>query len=497
MQRLALVEPAMWLDPGTTCCDQRHDLIRSVIMSSSEAVASSLGVQFADLRRREYSRLEDGRVVYLDYTGAGLYPESLVARHAQLLASEVVGNPHSGNPTSVRSTALFERGRQHVLTFFDAPADEYTVIFTANATHALKLVGESYPFGAGDRLLLTADNHNSVLGIREFARRAGVSAEYVPILPPDMRADEPAVLRALDAGGGDHRLFAYPAQSNFSGVQHPLEWIESAHARGWDVLLDAAAFVPTNRLDLGRWRPDFVALSFYKMFGYPTGVGALLARHSALERLRRPWFAGGTITVASVQADRHYLAPGGTGFEDGTVNFLAVPAVDLGLSFAESVGVEAIHRHVQALAAPLIEALLSPRHRNGRRVAVLYGPDRVERRGATLAFNFVDPEGEVIDPTLVERLAGVDGISLRTGCFCNPGAGEAALGLSRAELEACFRRNAERMSYDEFRRCLAGNGSGAVRVSLGLASNRADVEAMAVFARRFVDADHRALAGAA
>lgn len=464
-------------------------------MSSSEAVASNPDVQFADVRGREYSRLDRGRMVYLDYTGAGLYPESLVARHAQLLGSEVLGNPHSGNPTSVRSTALFKRARQRVLTFFNAPADEYTVIFTANATHALKLVGESYPFGAGDRLLLTADNHNSVLGIREFARRAGVSAEYIPILPPDMRADEPALFRALDAGGGDHRLLAYPAQSNFSGVQHPLDWIERAQARGFDVLLDAAAFVPTNRLDLGRFRPDYVVLSFYKMFGYPTGIGALLARRSALERLRRPWFAGGTITVASVQADRHYLAPGETGFEDGTVDFLGVPAVEMGLAFVESVGIEAIHRHVEALTAPLIDALLSLRHRNGRLVAVLYGPEDMERRGATVAFNFVDPAGEVVDAGLVEQLAGAEGISVRAGCFCNPGVGEAALGLSRAELEACFDRNPQRMTYDQFRRCLVGKDSGAVRASLGLASNEADVEAMAAFARRFVDADHRARVG--
>ena len=62
-----------------------------------------------------------------------------------------------------------------------------------------------------------------------------------------------------------------------------------------------AAFVPTNRLDLHRWKPDFVPLSFYKMFGYPTGAGALLARKSALAKLRRPWYAGGTITIASVQ----------------------------------------------------------------------------------------------------------------------------------------------------------------------------------------------------
>jgi selenocysteine lyase/cysteine desulfurase len=55
------------------------------------------------------------------------------------------------------------------------------------------------------------------------------------------------------------------------------------------------------------------------MFGYPTGVGALIYRHEALGVLRRPWFAGGTITVASVQGEGwHHLAPGHAGFEDGT-----------------------------------------------------------------------------------------------------------------------------------------------------------------------------------
>ena len=90
-------------------------------------------------------------------------------------------------------------------------------------------------------------------------------------------------------------------------MQHPLEWIDCARELGWDTLLDAAAFVPTNRLDLGRWRPDFVSISFYKMFGYPTGVGCLLARREALAKLHRPWFSGGTITVASVQGRQALL----------------------------------------------------------------------------------------------------------------------------------------------------------------------------------------------
>ncbi|MCP4693022.1 MAG: aminotransferase class V-fold PLP-dependent enzyme, partial [Desulfobacterales bacterium] len=116
-------------------------------------------------------------------------------------------------------------------------------------------------------------------------------------------------------------LFAFPAQSNFSGVQHPLEWIEAARARGWDVLVDAAAFAPTNRLDPGRWKPDFVPISFYKIFGYPTGVGCLVARKKVLARPRRSWFAGGAVSAASIRGDAHFLYEGTAAFEDGTVNY--------------------------------------------------------------------------------------------------------------------------------------------------------------------------------
>jgi selenocysteine lyase/cysteine desulfurase len=54
-------------------------------------------------------------------------------------------------------------------------------------------------------------------------------------------------------------LFAFPAQSNFTGVRHPMDWIDLAHENGNDVLLDAAAYVPTNRLDLSVVHPDFGA----------------------------------------------------------------------------------------------------------------------------------------------------------------------------------------------------------------------------------------------
>src|SRR5256886_10385751 len=298
------------------------------------------------LRATEYARLDEQRHIYLDYTGGGLYANCQIRDHMELLRNNVFGNPHSLNPTSRAMTELCDQARTSVLKFFNASPDEYTVIFTSNASNALKLVGEAYPFKSDGQFLLLFDNHNSVNGIREFARTKGATITYLPVIPPELRVEDSHLLSFLksrsDAG---HNLFAYPAQSNFTGVRHALEWIEEAHARGWDGLLDCAAIVPTNRLDLSKWHPDFVPISFYKMFGYPTGVGCLLARKDALAKLERPWFAGGTITLSSVLAadatgQGFYLTPGEAGFEDGTINYLMLPAVEIGLRYLEAICME-------------------------------------------------------------------------------------------------------------------------------------------------------------
>jgi molybdenum cofactor sulfurtransferase len=123
-----------------------------------------------DLREAEYSRLDHLRHVYLDYTGAGLYAASQVREHASLIASHVFGNPHSQSPTSAVITELVEQCRHKILDYFRAPDEEYVVIFTAKASAALKLVREAYPFSSDGHYLLTFDKHNSVNGIREFAR---------------------------------------------------------------------------------------------------------------------------------------------------------------------------------------------------------------------------------------------------------------------------------------------------------------------------------------
>ncbi len=438
-----------------------------------------------DLRKKDYARLDAGEHVYLDYTGGGIYAESQIQKHQKLLHENVFGNPHSSNPTSLAATKVVESAREYILQFFNADPGEYLAIFTPNASGALKLVGESYPFPNG-RYLLTFDNHNSVNGIREFAHVRGAEVTYIPVMLPDMRVDCSQLdLELARPSQSGHNLFAYPAQSNFSSVKHPLEWIETAHAHGWDVLLDAAAYVPTNKLDLSKVKPDFVPISFYKIFGYPTGLGALLAKKSALAKLHRPWFAGGTITVASVQGDKYYLADGAPAFEDGTLDYLNIPAIEIGLRHIESIGYDVISERVKTLTGWLLEHLTAMKHSTGVPLVRLFGPNSTEGRGGAVTVNFYDKDGKALDHRFIESEANKVNISLRTGCFCNPGAGEVALGISRVELDVCFTApdHQDHLSIDEFRHCIDGKSSGAVRISVGMVTNFEDMQALLSFAR--------------
>jgi selenocysteine lyase/cysteine desulfurase len=432
----------------------------------------------AALRTREFSRLDRDHLAYLDYTGSALYAESLVAAHHALLARGVLGNPHSENEPSRASGALIDDARADVLQFFDADPDEYVVCFTANASAAVKLVAESYPFTPQSLLALSEDNHNSVNGMREYAKRGGTRIEYLP-LDASLRLDEPeqrlASFRA--SAGAETALFAFPAQSNFSGIKHPLHLVDRAHAMGYDVLLDAAAFAPSNPLSLRQCPAEFVALSFYKLFGYPTGVGALIARRDALTRLHRPWFAGGTVMFVSVQHDVHRLRALAEGFEDGTPDFLNIVAVPAGLAVLRGVGMQRIQDHVGRLTGRFLDGLAGTRHASGAPVVEIYGAPDMRDRGGIVAFNVLESNGRVVPYIDVERRARDAGIAVRGGCFCNPGAAEHAFGFEPQRSGDCLSAVANGFTLERFAACMDGNVPvGAVRVSLGIANNTEDVD---------------------
>ena len=448
------------------------------------AADPDLARTFEELRAKEFSRLDECGYVYLDYTGSALYAESHLRDHQEFLEHHVLGNPHSENPASALATRIVEGTRRDVLDFFAADPAEYTVIFTANASAALKVVGESYPFAEGSRFTLLQDSHNSVNGIRIYAEHKGAVTTYLP-LDDELRMDRSV---EIPAAGDAPSLFSFPAQSNFSGVRHPLSLVQEARALGYDVLLDGAAFVPTSALDVGSVRPDFVCVSFYKMFGFPTGIGALIARREALARLQRPWFSGGTVEFVSVENRMHRLVQGAGAFEDGTLNFLGIAAVQSGLAFLREIGMDRVQARVRDLTTRLLEVLAAARHENGTDAIRIYGPESVEARGGTVSFNVQDAEGNVLPYGDVEKAAGAEGIALRGGCFCNPGAAERALELPADAMADCLRKIPQgSFSLPALAECLGGDVAvGALRASVSIPTTGADLDRLEAFLTRFL-----------
>jgi len=422
------------------------------------------------LRASDYGQL-DSRVdletgldklpeIYLDYTGAMQTGRSHVYKATELVTGLPLGNPHSSSQTSSLATKWVQRAEQAVLAHMNTDSNEYYVIWTPNASGACRLVAEWFDFGppgSGAACAICQDNHNSVHGIREEAILKGAEVVYTPIKPDTLHMDSDATARVLSGdfsaagcrtgakppgalgclagatgqrGGTGKKLFAYPLQSNVSGVKHNLDWIQYAHERDWLVFADAAAFMPTNFLDLSKVKPDFVSMSFYKIFGHPTGVGALLVRHEAAQHLvrKKGWFAGGTIAFNSAMgfgANRHLaheMAPGKDKFEEGTVNFSNFLGVYTGLEymrkinetghlFRKLVGVDveevephntgndmvAVQRRVRQLTDYLLSELSEIKYPFSEQPLVkIYGRSLLDdhKRGGTIPLNVMTASGQ-------------------------------------------------------------------------------------------------------
>lgn len=435
---------------------------------------------FENLRSEEFARLDENGLIYLDYAGSGLHGSSQLQAYADLLVRGVHGNPHSLHAASRASAELIEAARSAVLDYLGLDSRTHSVCFTANASAAVKLVAEAYPFSERRGLLLTADNHNSINGMREYARAKGAMVDILPLrtdLQLDSAKDHMRAVTIRDGG-----LFAYPAQSNFSGVRHGLDLIDAAGDLGYDTLLDAAGLSPFSLPEAGSCRADFIVISFYKLFGLPTGLGALIARNEALGRLRRPWFSGGTVDFVSVELDRHRLVDSIEAFEDGTPNFLGIAAVPLGFETLKSIGIARAKRRMARLSSRLHAGLDALRHANNNPVLKLYGARELDVRGATFTFNLLDEAGRPLPFGPVEQAARDAGIAIRGGCFCNPGAAEAAFGFRGEEVARCLDQHGEDFSIPAFAQCLGrGVPVGALRASLGCATTMDDLDRLLDF----------------
>lgn len=168
------------------------------------------------------------------------------------------------------------------------------------------------------------DNHTSVVGMRELARQHGARLVCINSHNIQSLTIKHCSSATTSSNGSStlkdhlpHHLFIYPAQSNFSGQKYPLSWCKDLPsgqvyitglerlAGSWLVALDAASYVCTSPLDLTASPAHFVALSFYKMFGYPTGLGVLLVRSDCAHLLHKAYYGGGTVLATVSRTGFH------------------------------------------------------------------------------------------------------------------------------------------------------------------------------------------------
>ncbi|KAJ2277959.1 hypothetical protein J3F81_000709 [Coemansia sp. RSA 371] len=400
--------------------------------------ASDYNGRLDEIRRTEYPQL---KTVFLDHTGSTVCAASHIQEFAAELMTQIPANPHSRHVESQWTQARIDHARDRLLAFAGTSAERYAVVFTANATAAIRLAAEITPIEQHGEFCYTRESHTSVVGVRSLAADQGVHLR--PIEFTDIgEVTAPARCRGTS-------LLAYPAQCNFSGQRFPLNVADTVsklygstsdtHVPWW-VLVDAAAYAASSplRLDAHGAGPDFVAMSMYKIFGAPTGLGALLIRRSSVPFLRtKRYFGGGTVAGLTFdQPWQVYRSDIEARLEDGTVNFHDIISLHHALDAHANIydSIDMVARHARAVTEYAVRELRALRHRNGRLVCEVYGHTGESVFGPTVAFNVKDRAGRYIGYMEVERLAVMAGISLRAGRFCNPGAAQKWLCLSAPEL---------------------------------------------------------------
>eukprot|EP00775_Hariotina_reticulata_P008766 gene8766-8945_t len=481
LQHSAALAPALRTPLATTSPSEDHAAAH--LAAAKAEFLNQYGVLYGyqGWLEQHYQQEVGGRLGptrhYLDYTGSALYPSSLLQAVYSNLMTHTYGNPHSAAAAAsgaqlgsagssadsagpaAASAAVVEEAALAVLRHVNADPAQYQVVFTRSAAPK--------------------------------RRRAG---SLPPLLPP--AAPEPAAAGGAEAA--HYHLLAYPAEDNFAGVIYPLHWINQ----------------------VGR---------------YPSGLGALVVRTELVPLLHKVYFGGGSVALATPEGCWHVAkCDPAAALTDGTPNFLGAAALSLAYDNWDSRGgMKAVQEHTQALTSWLDQHLPSLHHSNGSPLLLLYGHHgqgkQQQQQPASIAdgsghvqtvstndgfgqgsvynFQVLDAHGRPISYSRIEREAEAAGISLRSGCVCNPGACYDALGLQADEVQMLAGQKegcGDDLDFVTVMRPVpAGNGDsndvpvaeglvatqvplGSVRASFGWASTFEDAYALVSFLRGYI-----------
>jgi molybdenum cofactor sulfurtransferase len=401
---------------------------------------------------------------YLDNAGCLPIPKTLVERHLQDLTRNLYGNPHSTMSTTSKVNAI----REQFLNALGTTGLYHSLVFTQNASAAMKLLIDTIDF---EHLNIHRHSHSSIIGMgNSLAARKGKDVNSV--ISTVTSIDE------LTCTHNSLQLFAYPAQCNFSGTRYPLQWCNDicSQCSNFKVLLDASSLLSCGTLDLTLCKADFICISFYKLFGYPTGLGALVIKNKNLNLFKQRHFAGGTIDLVTIDPIEYKLKSSIIEqLECGTIPFQQILALPHGLLYINENfgGFGSIERHTRNLSDKTRETMRHLCHDNGTPVCHLYEHSKYDG-GPIIAFNLKYSDSSYVPYSQVIRLAAASNIHIRAGCFCNPGACQDYLEWTSSQVMANYHQSGH--SCSSFVDVIDQKPTGALRISFGFANSFDDVD---------------------
>jgi molybdenum cofactor sulfurtransferase len=474
------------------------------------------------------------REIYMDYAGSALPTKSQLEKCFTSSCAAVLANPHSTGPAASRTLAEAEMVKNKILNHFHAapgrfaslnhppsslPLNDrhpgYDIVFTSGATEALRIVAERFPWstrcdycGRQSILLYAQNSHSSVLGMRELALRKGAAfycrdiAEIQKMKKKSFQSLENQFMNNSEEKRKNceccrekiRHLLVFSAECNFGGHRPDSRHIIStARESGWFTMLDIAKAASTGPIDLQQENPDFACLSYYKIFGEPTGLGSLFVKRSAVpilfEKEERNYVGGGSLNIILATQDFHSQPKNVLSLTSGSNHFRGILKVSHGFDEVDRLGgMSKIHQHAKTLAHELTRRLHDLVHGNGRQVVVIYGAWRnsttTSKLGPTIALNIQRDDGSIIGYNEVSKLAALHkpAIQFRTGCFCNPGACQKALNLTDEELIHNFEITGH-VCGDHID-IINQKPTGAIRISFGKDSSWEDLDEFVLFIKK-------------
>ena len=276
---------------------------------------------------------------------ANLCPTSLPA----IEAMEKNLRHYEVNPSpEVRAILLHAREDARTLLAAALRVTPEEIVLVRNTTEGNNFVSSGIPLGAGDEVIVWADNHPSNLGAwTTKAKRFGFAVVTVPV-PPTHPGTQGYVDLFANAITPRTKLVAISHVSSNSGDLLPAaEICQMARERNVLSLVDGAQAFGLLDLDLGAMKPDFYTGSMHKWPCGPKEKGMFYVNKAVHEQIHPSVIGvyGGAVGISKT-------------FEgEGQRDDASMAAVVEALKFQGSIGRAVIEKRVRTLANHFVTEL--------------------------------------------------------------------------------------------------------------------------------------------